>query len=251
VVHSVVIVTRTGSEGQQLAQRLTRRGLDALHLPLIRLEPVADGKGLRQAFRAVPRVDGLILTSREGVRQAAALGLLDALRTTPTVVPGEGTRALALELGLEQVDCPSAPAGNSEAMLAMARLNRVHDQHWLILAARDGRRLLDTTLRARGAHVHRLTVYRRSREQPDPAAMDRLRRAERVTTLLASGSALDRLRADLPSDLWRKLCRGTMIVPSERLQARASALGIENPVMSAGASDDAMTAALIGSPSSD
>lgn len=243
-----VLVTRTGAEGLALARKVDELGFDALHLPLVRLQAVSDPERVRRQFLALPHLDGLIVTSREGVRQAAALGLLTDLRTTATVVPGQGTRALALELGLQRVDCPGGLSGSSEAMLAMATLQQVAATHWLILAASDGRRLLDRTLQARGAVVHRLTVYRRSPEPPDESAIETLCTGKDWVTLLASGSALERLATSLPTAAWDRLRQGTMVVPSDRLQALASERGVANVIVSAGASDEAMLAALKARP---
>jgi len=239
-----VLVTRTGPEGQRLTSALIARGFDAHHLPLVRLAAVADPEQIRRDFHALPRLDGLILTSREGVRRSAALGLIDELKAIPTVVPGEGTRALARQFGLEQVSCPGRVGDNSEAMLATSALQAVAGRHWLILAASDGRRLLDEALQGRGAVVHRLTVYRRVFEPPDPATLDALGARRSWITLLASGGALDRLRAELPPELWERVSSGTFIVPSERLHARALALGVAKPIVSTGASDEAMIAAM-------
>jgi uroporphyrinogen-III synthase len=244
-----VLVTRTGDEGRALADKVRDQGLAALHLPLVRLLGPVDPERILRQFALLPRPDGLILTSREGVRQAAGLGFLQILKNIPTVVPGRGTRSLALAMGLEQVHCPSAPAGNSEAMLAMEVLQGVAGQRWLVLAADDGRRLLDATLQARGAQVDRLTVYRRVPEPPDPAALELLEEHAHWITLVASGSALDRLASDLPRALWDKLCCQAMIVPSDLLRLRAGEHGASRVILSAGASDRDMLEALRGSTS--
>lgn len=244
-----VLVTRTGSEGQLLVRKLEALGFDAMHLPLVRLTGVDDPERVRQQATALPQVDGLILTSREGVRQAANLGLLKDWRDVLTVVPGQGTRALALEVGMRRVHCPRAGAGNSEAMLALAELQGVAGTDWVILAARDGRRVLDQELVSRGAKVHRLTIYRRCSEPADRAAINSLRTGQNWVTLLASGGALDRLSGSLPPGVWDTLRRGVMIVPSERLRLRAIDCGVSNVIVSAGASDQAMLAALMHGPS--
>ncbi len=244
-----VLVTRTGVEGQSLADKVAALGPVALHLPLVRLRGPADPAQVRRNFSSLPAMDGLILTSKEGVRQAAALGFLASLQTTLTIVPGPGTRSLAIEMGQRQVRCPGTDGGNSEAMLAMAELQDVAGKQWLILAASDGRRLLDRSLQARGARVHRLTVYRRSPEPPDEASIQALRAAPNWISLIASGSALDRLATSLPGDLWDKLRAGSMIVPSERLHQLAGACGASKVIVSAGAGDQDMLDALKASTS--
>jgi len=244
-----VLVTRTGAEGQTLVRTLDDLGLDALHLPLVRLRGIGNPDQVRERFASLPPVDGLILTSREGVRQAAALGLLESQKCTLTVVPGPGTRSLAHEMGLRRACCPDPRASNSEGMLAMDEMRRVTGMHWLILGAVDGRRLLDRTLEARGADVRRLTVYERCPEPPSEVAIERLHAARNWITLLASGAALDRLVNCLPGPLWEKLRLGTMLVPSERLRARAIDCGVSKTVVCDGAGDQAMLDALKASTS--
>ncbi len=242
-------MTRTGREGARFAARLDALGFKALHLPLVRLAGAADPDAVRDQFAALTSIDGLVLTSAAGVRQSAALGLLETLSAVPTIVPGPGTARLAKQLGLQRVSHPLPGEGSSEAMLALQKCRHVEGQRWLILAADDGRRLLDETLRARGATVHRLIVYRREAVAPTDAELEQLRAHPDWVTLLASGSALDRLVNALPADIWRSIRAGEMIVPSARLHDLALARGVSRLRLAQGAGDDAMLEALMLGPS--
>jgi len=129
-------------------------------------------------------------------------------------------------------------------MLADERLVDVWGQHWLILAAADGRRRLDEVLVSRGARVHRLFVYQRRNLDPTDRELQQLLENPVWITLLASGGALERLSSALPTGVWGRLKAGRMIVPSKRLQGRAGELGVAGVILSDGASDEAMVSAL-------
>ncbi|MEN1727415.1 MAG: uroporphyrinogen-III synthase [Pseudomonadota bacterium] len=243
-----VLITRSGEEGRALAQRVEALGHWALHLPLVELRAVPDPELVRDAFRALPAVDGVIITSREGVRQSQALGLLGLLSEknlpVPLVVPGSGTASLARQFGVSEIVYPAAGSGASERVLELDLFRSIQDQCWVILAAADGRRLLDKVLRERGSQVERLVVYERHFVPPFQAALDELGRQSDWFTLLASGAVLARLQAELSASLWQRICRGPMVVPSERLLDQADAMGVQQLVLSQGASDDAMLDAL-------
>jgi uroporphyrinogen-III synthase len=244
-----ILVTRSGDAGRVLTERVRALGFVALHLPLIELAPPENPQALDRALAALPSIDGVILTSAEAVRQACRLGLLSRLGDVELVVPGKGTADLLRASGFARVQWPAAGTGGSEGMLMLPTLQRVEGRHWLILAAVGGRRLLDEQLGARGALVSRLNVYRRVPLAPAPNALEALEKGESWVTLLASGGALEQLQQALPEHLWTRLCMGSMVAPSERVAAMASSRGATCVLLSTGASDDEMLAALALGPS--
>jgi len=244
-----ILVTRSGDAGRALAERATELGCEALHLPLIELVPPEDPQALKRALAALLPVDGVILTSAEAVRQAGQLGLLSRLGDIDVVVPGKGTAELLASIGFGPAQWPAAATGGSEGMLMLPALQAVDGRHWLILAAEEGRRLLDEQLQARGARVSRLNVYRRLPLAPAPEALEALEEGESWVTLLASGGALELLQQALPARLWTRLCKGTMIAPSERVAVMARSLGANRVLLSIGANGDEMLAALELGPS--
>jgi uroporphyrinogen-III synthase len=239
-----ILVTRSGDAGRALAERVAALGFETLHLPLIELAPAEDPDALDRAVTALLPVDGVILTSAEAVRQAQHRGLLARLGQVDLVVPGRGTAELLDSLGVGPVHWPDRGTGGSEGMLMLPALQAVEGRHWLILAAEGGRRLLDEQLRARGAKVSRLNVYRRLPLAPTPEALDALEGCESWVALLASGGALEQLHHALPQHLWQRLCQGTMVAPSARVADMAHSLGARRVVLSAGASDEEMLATL-------
>lgn len=243
----LVIVTRIGEEGRRLCDRVLAQGGAVLHLPLLRLEGPSDPDQTGAALRSMLPVDGLIVTSREGLRQLARLLEPTELEGIPLVVPGGGTASLAEELGLGPVFAPTG-AGDSEAMLRLPCLRKVAAQRWLILAAPDGRRLLDQALADRGARVLRADVYQRVPVALESSQARCIDDATQLVTLVASGSALERLRESLGPARWDRLRQSPMVLPSRRLLDRARALGCTRALLSHGADDASMLEALASCP---
>jgi len=235
----LILVTRMGLDGERLCRRLKAMDRQVLHLPLQRFEGPVDPALVRSQLSDLDSADGLIMTSREGVRRACDVLEDPFWFDLPLVVPGAGTAALARDCGFSRVECPSH-GGDSEAMLSLDRLRQVKDQRWLVLAAPGGRRLLDETLARRGALVTRLDIYRRIDQALEPASLGALVRAPSLLILIASGSALQRLAEALPQPLWMRVQASPMVVPAERLRREARALGCQHVFLSAGADDRSM-----------
>ncbi len=241
--NALVLVTRSGQEGRRLAASIRSLGLVCVPVELVRLQgPEDPARAARELADALP-ADVLVLTSQEGVRQARKLPGADRLISLPTVVPGHGTAAVAQTQGFARVSAPER-GGNSEAMLALKVLTDVAGKRILILAARDGRRLIDRVLAERGASVRRLTIYRRT-PLPVPAdVLGQMRSAGSLITLMASGASLEYLHDQLDTVLWRKLADGKVLVPSSRIADQACQLGCRQVRVTDGSDHQAMLKAL-------
>jgi uroporphyrinogen-III synthase len=240
---SILLVTRAGSPGASLAERLQSDGWPARHCPSIDLVGPVDPDACAARLAAMLPADRIILTSPEGARQAVALIGADAFAAIPVVVPGPGTAAVARKLGLARVVGP-ARSGDSEAMLALPELEAVEGMRILILAAAGGRLLLETELRRRGARVERLHVYRRLPAGLPEALVNDISSATQVITLISSGGALEALQAGLPESAWKGVLAGFMLVPSERVAGMARQAGARHVVNAQGADDESFCRAL-------
>ncbi|TVQ30463.1 MAG: uroporphyrinogen-III synthase [Wenzhouxiangella sp.] len=239
----LVLVTRTLPAGNVLKDRLLEAGWPACDACPLRLAGPENPEQLRAAFAALESPDRIVLTSVEGLRRAVDLLGVEALSTCPVIVPGPGSRAAGLALGLRRIHCPTS-AGNSEAMLALPQLSDVRGLQILIMAAAGGRQLLASELRARGAQVSILHVYRRlSRPLPEET-LSRLARAQNPVTMLASAGALQGLQHQLPDLIWQRLLAGVMVAPSPRVADLATELGCPRVLLADGADDEAMARAL-------
>lgn len=144
--------TRTTS----LLRNLTTAGWQPIHIPLIRYVECE-----RKALPPMKNYDLLLCVSR----YAAEIFIRELTETAQSFVtvpqlltPGKQTAAYLKNHGLNAV-YPVAGVG-SEALLTMGRLNRVHNRKILLLSGQETRKLLERTLKERGARVDRQPLYR-------------------------------------------------------------------------------------------
>ena len=130
-----------------------------LHIPLLRIEDVEIREDVRSLLAALPRYDGVLLTSMNGVRGFAAL--LRAASIAPELLPpvfvvGPKTAALARQENFSVQVLPSMSYG---ATLA-AELPDVADRRFLHACGDLARKETGDGIRARGGTVDALVVYR-------------------------------------------------------------------------------------------
>ena len=214
-----------------------------LHCPAVVLSGPEEPVALKKNILAMGPPSGVIITSPAGLAEAHRLLGASWLARQPLVVPGESTARKAVDLGVPTVISPPG-SGDSEAMLALPVFESVAGQSWMILAAAGGRRLIEFSLRHRGARVTRFHIYQRRMASFSLTQQEHLARASAVITLLASAAAVDWLKSVLPDDGWRKIARGVVIAPSARVAALAREAGCDRVELASGADDQAMLAAL-------
>lgn len=238
-----ILVTRSGPEGQALAARLSARGASVSHYAPVRLAAPSDPSMLARELLAWLPADCLVVPSAAALRQLARLIRPSDLGATPIVVPGRGSAERGSALGFQNLVFPDQE-GTSERMLDLPELSAVAGRRILILAAAGGRRLIEDSLRHRGAEVGRLHVYRRVPVEPGPKLLEELSAAADLVTLLASGGALAGLQARLPPSAWQTVAAHLAIAPSARVAELAEAAGCGRVGVAAGADDDSMLRAL-------
>lgn len=220
-----VIVTRPALTAAALVRGVRARGGVAIRLPGMRLAPADDRKALVQALAAARDADQWIFTSPAAVhfylQAAPSARLPPALRV---LAVGSGTgRALARH-GIACIT-PSGPQ-NSAGLLDEPALADPRGQSVVILDAPGGRDLLEPRLRARGASVERIAVYRRLPPRLGRRQIDALEAAERPWIgLVSSAMALGALCAALPASLLERWQREALVVSSPRLAALAGESG--------------------------
>lgn len=217
-----LVITRPAGTAAALARQVRARGGVPVLLPGLSLRASDDAAATRAALREAMGAGLLLFTSPAAVRFAAALL---PLRTRAIVLAvGQGTARALHGHGLAAL----APGQrqDSEGLLALPALQSLHGRHVALIGAPGGRGLLRDQLRARGACLHEVYVYRRV-----PARLGS-RHAEAVRhlpadacVLLSSAEALQNLQAALPSELWQNLCSAVAVVSSERLASIAEAAG--------------------------
>ena len=251
-----ILVTRPEGQQRQLRAAIEAAGGQALGLPLLAIEPVADATDvdtgaappLRRNLQRLREFDTLIFVSanaaEHGAKAIAAAGVEPPPTARMLAVGAATAREASLRLG-RPVDSPAAASG-SEPLLEMPELADVAGRQVAIFRGEGGRELLARELRRRGARVTYFEVYRRV-HVPDAA-----RRLERI---LAAGpvdcaivTSIEALQA------WRELAAGggcpiaapfalPLIVPSRRVAEAAERDGFGAVANAGDAGAKAMVAA--------
>jgi hydroxymethylbilane synthase len=198
----VVLVTRPVDESGRLVGELEARGLRAVVVPAIAIEPAPAGGPLDEAVRSIADADWAVVTSPNGARAVAAVAERAGvdLSTLSWAAVGAGT---ARALSIAGVADPWSPSSPRAAAIADELPAKPGSRVVLFLASLAGPELA-SGLRARGIVVHEVVAYR-TVEAPDssrPALERALARATPAAVSFASPSGVRGLVAlASPGDL--------------------------------------------------
>jgi uroporphyrinogen-III synthase len=241
---ATVIVTRPSASAAPLKRRIAALGGVALALPGVRVCATEDADAARTALRAARQADIAIFISPNAVRYAfALLPKLRFARATRVGSVGSATARALVRRGVHDVVWPSARQ-DSEGLLALPQFARVSRRRVVLIGAPGGRDVLATTLRARGARVQSIQVYRRTAPRWNRRHLGALESAAPpLLTLLSSAEVLAHFGRGLPPLLFARLAAGECIVSSLRLAQAARGAGFMRVHIAASAAADDMLAA--------
>jgi uroporphyrinogen III methyltransferase/synthase len=225
-----VAVTRARAQASGLATRLRALGARVVEAPTIRIEPLA------AELPDLSDVDLLCVTSPNGARRLLELARDARALAGPAIAAiGPGT-AEALRAGGIAADIvpPRAVAESLVETLGERPVRRA-----LIARAEQARDVLPDALRARGAEVEILPLYRTVAEQLEPAAHEAARGADYVTFTSASAVRFFVEAAGKPSDGTRLVSIGP--ITSAALREH----GLEPHVEATEHTPDGLLAALV------
>lgn len=164
-----VLNPRPAAQAQALTGALQTAGAEVLALPLLAIETLPLAPAQERLLLDLDRYDGVICVSPNAARLGLA-AVADFWPQWPWQLPllavGRATAAVLEDAALS-VQTPAQE--DSEGLLQLPRLQAVAGQRWLLLRGDEGRELVPDTLRARGAEVDVLPLYRRI--LPDVAAL--------------------------------------------------------------------------------
>ncbi len=223
-----VVVTRPLPEAQRWVKDLRASGVDAVSLPLIAIDPVADAAALRLAWQRLPAYAAVMFVSANAVSNFFAArppggpsGFSEPNSRPRAWVTGPGSRQALLREGVAAacIDLPALDAGqfDSEALwqqvarqlkpgdrvLIVRGDDRPHDSTAASPAehAGTGRDWLATAIRALSACPEFVVAYQR--RAPNWSAQEfvlaRAAASDGSVWLLSSGQALTNLCALMPS----------------------------------------------------
>lgn len=189
-----VVITRTRTQSSKLREALEARGASVLEAPVIEIHFGADE--LTTDERISSRWDWVVFASQNGVdgffRALRAAGKdARSLASTQVAAVGTATAAALASFGLLADFVPET----ADAEHLAAELPRVSGARILLPGSSLSDRALGDGLRARGAHVERVTVYETRPAALDAPTIAAIRAADAVT--FASASAARSLRTAL------------------------------------------------------
>ena len=239
-----VLLTRPAEESLALAGTLAGAGIFSSSLPLLDIEPLPVTPEQLAVLRDLGRYCAVIVVSKPAAR--LAVRQLDrAWSRLPWFSVGAATAQVLAEHGLN-VHYP--PTGDdSEALLQLPALREAiarPDARVLILRGEGGRELLAERLRASGASVDYLELYRRFLPAYDAGVLMQRIQLERLNGLVvSSGQGFLHLHALAGAD-WPQVAQLPLFVPSPRVFEMARGAGAEKVVDCRGASAAALLVAL-------
>lgn len=215
-----VLITRPAAQSAQLDSLLRRRGADPVPLPLFEILPAGEEPVQRRILDEARAWTGWVFTSANAARQTARL---DAGAWPALYAIGQATARTLAQSGRPGARV-SDIGSSSEDLLAHPDLQHVEGQRFLVCTGEGGRDLLAERLRARGAEVERLELYRRAPIEHPPEAVRAAANASDAI-ICTSGESLERLCVLLPKDLQSTMRSRLLVVPSPRVLELARRLG--------------------------
>ncbi|MDR3387142.1 MAG: uroporphyrinogen-III synthase [Rudaea sp.] len=221
-----MIVTRPVGSGRALRRRILAAGGTALSLPGLAVRGAVDSKAAQRALGAARTADIAIFISPVAVRSALALQpRLRFARGSVLCAVGAATARALARAGVGNAVWPQARQ-DSEGVLDMPELARLRGKRIALIGAPGGRELLPQALRARGAKIEKIDVYRRAAPRLDRRHFDAIAQATPpLLTLVSSLQILANLRALLPPAAFSRLTAGDIVVSSARIGALARSMG--------------------------
>ena len=216
-----VWVTRTEPGASRLGARLVDAGFEAWVRPVLKIEPIAGPPPAGQFALTV------FLSAH-----AAEFAVRNAWNRTPALGIGKST---CQALARHGIDARGPKRSSSEGIIDT--LAAAPPESVMIAAGEGGRDILERWLTDRGIRVVKWCLYRRV------AVAGSLGPAEGIDAIVGSSAAALRVVANM----WFATSRSAsvaILAPSERVAASARALGFARVLVTDGAGDEAVIAAL-------
>jgi uroporphyrinogen-III synthase len=203
-----LIVTRPAAQAAPWVQALRAQGLDAVALPLIRIEALADTRALAAAWHTLADHALVMFVSANAVEHF--FGARPSAAAWPANVvagsTGPGTTQALRERGVDLIEEPAAdaPQFDSEALWQRLQSRSWQGRRVLLVRGEQGRDWLANTLRAAGATVQALPAYRRLPPdlEPAPALAQALASPQQHRWLFSSSEAVQQLQLAVPGEPW-------------------------------------------------
>jgi len=233
-----LLLIRPQRQEDQLLSMLENTGAQVTHIPVMNIESVGESQQIKSQILELDNFHKAIFVSGN----AAELGLQWIDKYWPMYpvgieyfAVGERTAALLQEADLEVLH----PSGrqNSEELLQFEQLQQLENQRVIIFRGVGGREILAETLTARGARVEYCELYRRVIDSQQLA----LAQQQSTDCLIAHSGELIQAMGEAEDT---GFANTTVVVPSERVAAVATALGYRRVISAENALPESMLAAV-------
>jgi len=233
-----VLVTRPLAQSRGLSEAIRQRGGDPVELPLLEIIPLP---AAQLPHGELASADLLIFVSANAVQHGlAALGELPAGLQLAAI--GRASAERLAQAGYPVVLQPAQQ--DSEGLLGLPQLQNLQGRRVVIVRGEGGREKLAEGLRARGAQVEYLAVYRRQCPAWDTTAVSAALGADVIT--ISSGEALENLARLAQQPGAAGLRDKPLLVFHSRIAGRARDLGFTlKPVVAVAPADEAVVTGLI------
>lgn len=241
----LVLVTRPAAQVATLQQQLELKGLQALSLPMLALQPLLAPSEIATAktrYSSLPGDAIAIFISTNAVhftRQFLEHQQLGWSSSMPCLAVGKATAKALEEAGFGgDTGLPVGSVADSEHLLQRAEVAQVQGNTVALFRGVGGRELIADTLRERGADVVKIEVYHRVRPQyPIGEVAEVLQQNGVAAISVASGETLQNFLyhvAGGASSLPQTVAALPIFVPSARVAALAQEAGFQCIVETSG-----------------
>jgi len=235
-----VLVTRSQEQAGSLAERLAALGADVLVMPVIEVADPVDWAPADEAIANLDIYSWVVLTSTNGVdrffERLAALGRdARALAGVRIAVVGKATAEHLEQHGIHPDVVPAD--FRAEGLIECFRERGVGARDRVLVArAEEAREVLPEELRAMGARVDVVHLYRLVRASGDPEVLERLAEGRVDVVTFASGGTATRFVEIVeatgldPSSVLRATTIASVgPVTTEALRALGQTVAVEAP----------------------
>jgi uroporphyrinogen-III synthase len=237
-----ILVTRPEHQADRLCQLIADQGGEAIRFPTLAIVGHEDSAGIQKRLANLAKFQWLVFISANAVNFAVKAngGKIRHHSALRFVAIGSATAQAMQAAGLA-VDLMPTEGQNSEALLAMNAMQAIAGQHFLLVRGVGGREDLAETLRARGADVEYLEVYKRIIPHIGNSGVPVLLATGQVDVVtVTSVETLKNLLVMVGAAAKQQLLETPLVVMSDRIRGCAVEMGFRQVVVTQSPSDAAM-----------
>lgn len=244
-------ITRPKGQGENLCHLVENAGGNAIHFPVIKIEPVRQQRDLSELVREITASHVVIFVSRNAVDyvDTSIPDFYKIISGKLVLAIGEATRTALHSRGVQEVITPESGIG-SEALLELEQLRAetIAGMYILVVRGVGGRDRIARVLGQSGAVIKYLEVYERRRPDTDMKTLEGIwHDSPPDAIVVTSVEGLHNLINMTPVEQQQNLLHTPLVVMSARVRSAALALGFTTePAVAEHASDEGLLSAAIG-----